>query len=232
MKTFFIETKVNFKVILPEEVIKKLKEELSKLNTYKVGLFTTIQFFDNLEHLKKQLDDKEITALTFQGKHSTYEGQVLGCSTYHFDAPAFLYVGDGLFHPHALAMKNIDKPIYTYDPFTKKFTQLNIDEIKKTLKRKKGAISAFHMKENIGIICSTKPGQNNIRKALKLKSQLEEKGKKAYVFLENTIDYNQLANFPFIEVWINTACPRIMYDDYKKFNKPVLNMADISEFEF
>ncbi len=56
-------------------------------------------------------------------------------------------------------------------------------------------------------------------------SQLEKKykNKRFYKFVFDTLDYSQLENFPFIECWVNTACPRI-FDDLRS----IINIQDIS----
>jgi 2-(3-amino-3-carboxypropyl)histidine synthase len=61
--------------------------------------------------------------------------------------------------------------------------------------------------EKIGILVSTKPGQENLKKALSLKL----KNKKSYLFLSNNIDIREFENFG-INSWVNTACPRMDFD--------------------
>ena len=34
------------------------------------------------------------------------------------------------------------------------------------------------------------------------------KDKKSYIFIADTINESEFENFPFIECWVNTACPR------------------------
>ena len=41
------------------------------------------------------------------------------------------------------------------------------------------------------------------------------------------IDFNDLENFNFIEMWVNTACPRIGYDDMLAQEKPIVDLSDI-----
>jgi len=53
-----------------------------------------------------------------------------------------------------------------------------------------------------------------------LKKKYEDK--KFYTFIAETIDLNQLENFPFIECWVNTACPRIAED-----KKGMININEI-----
>ena len=62
------------------------------------------------------------------------------------------------------------------------------------------------MSDKIGILVSTKPGQYNLNQALKLKKQLK---KESYIFIFNKFEDFELENFPHIDFWINTACPRI-----------------------
>ena len=66
-----------------------------------------------------------------------------------------------------------------------------------------------------------KKGQGRMQDALKLKKELKDKN--VFIFMFETLDFNSLENFPFIDVWVNTACPRIM-DDWEKINKPVVNI--------
>ena len=65
--------------------------------------------------------------------------------------------------------------------------------------------------KNIGILISTKPGQKYPLNKLRF---LEKKypDKKFYFFVADHIDINQFQNFPFIDAWINTSCPRLEED--------------------
>ena len=51
-----------------------------------------------------------------------------------------------------------------------------------------------------------------------LKEKLEKEGKSVYLFLTDEINVNQLPNFNFIEVWVNTACPGLDLDSNKIIN--------------
>lgn len=220
MKTLWLEARANKKIKLAEEAIKQLPKELA--------LLTTIQFMDSFEGIKKQLEDSGIEVKVFQGKHTKYPGQILGCETMKYDASAFLYIGDGLFHPQALMMEN-NKPVFAYDPRNEKLVRIEEEDIEKIKKKIKGAILKFLDSKEIGIIITTKPGQNQSKKAEQLKEKFKDKN--CYFFMCDNVDFGQLENFPFIEVWVNTACPRIAIDEQEKFNKPVVNVDDILELE-
>jgi len=45
--------------------------------------------------------------------------------------------------------------------------------------------------------------------------------------LYDDLDWGSLENFPFIECFVNTMCPRIAYDDYHKLPKPVVDYLDL-----
>jgi len=76
-------------------------------------------------------------------------------------------------------------------------------------------------------LITTKPGQNNLKKALELKSNDKYKDKNFYFFLDDTVNFAELENFNFIDCWINTACPRIAFDDSIKMIKPILNIIEL-----
>lgn len=217
MKVEFIESKYKEKVILPDKVIKRLPNDLA--------LFTTVQFIDSLENIKKQLEKKKIKVKLYKVKHTQYKCQLLGCSIEKFDSDNFLYIGDGMFHPKTLLLKNPKSKIFVFNPMNNKFSIIEKKEIVPWLKRKKGALLKMMISNNIGVLISTKLGQNKIEEALELKKRFPEK--ELYFFLFNTLDFNELENFPFVDCFINTACPRIAYDDTNKIRKPILNLEDL-----
>jgi 2-(3-amino-3-carboxypropyl)histidine synthase len=91
--------------------------------------------------------------------------------------------------------------------------------------RRKGSLVKFHSSNNIGVVITTKPGQMQLKHSFKLEDKYPDK--KFYFFVDDTLSFNQLENFPFIDVWVNTACPRIGLDDVEKFRKGVVNLSDV-----
>lgn len=213
MKSVFIETKYMKKVGIPKEVVSKLPK--------KVALFVTVQLIDQLQSFIGQLKGREVVLL--QNKNTVYKGQILGCNIQKIegDFDAFLYIGDGLFHPKALAFQN-SKPIFIFNHVTGEFSELDRKEIEAIKKREKASVIKFHSSENVGIIVSSKPGQYFANKAEKLKMKYPDKN--FYMFLSDTLDFNELENFPFIDVYVNTMCPRIALDDLNKINKKIVNI--------
>ncbi|MFA6889166.1 MAG: diphthamide synthesis protein [Candidatus Woesearchaeota archaeon] len=218
MKTLFLEARVKINIQLTAEQIKQLPKD--------IALFTTVQFIDSLNAIKHQLEAAGIAVTIPKAKHTRYAGQILGCEFIASDAKAFLYVGDGIFHPQAIAVKN-NKPIYCYNPYTKQMILFDRKDIDTIVKKHKIAIIKFLEADTIGIIVSAKPGQQWLKRAVEFKKKCNAKEKKTYIFMANTIDFVQLNNFPFVQCWVNSACPRIGLDDKNKVDKPIVNLEDV-----
>lgn len=225
MKVKFLEARYKGKITLPEELIKKLPE--------KVMLYTTVQYLDLIDNVKEQLIKNKKKILNKNYKkliHTKYHYQILGCSVekINIDFDAFLYVGDGTFHPKALVLLN-KKPCYCYNPKSKEHNIITEQDTIKIQGKQRALIIKFLESTNIGIIISTKPGQNyNINKLKELEKQYKEK--KFYYFLSDTITPSNLENFNYIEIFINTACYRIAIDDYSLYKKPIININDLLRF--
>lgn len=179
------------------------------LKVKKIGLVTTAQYLHELERIKEYLDKK--------GFGCVIVGQILGCDVKNAEAlkekiDAFLYIGSGVFHP--IALLKLGKPVYLLngdkvddDPEMKK----KLEDLEKKRERLK---TRFFSSQNIGIIVSTKPWQKHLAEAEELKRKItsEHPDKKVYVFIGDGVNQMHLDNFPFIESWINTACPRLEED--------------------
>ena len=61
---------------------------------------------------------------------------------------------------------------------------------------------------------------------MRIKELVEKKSKTAYLLAAREIDPEMLLEFPSIEVYVNTACPRISLDSSGKFQKPVLTVNE------
>ena len=221
MKLIFIEARYKKKVTI-DKYITKLPS--------KIGLITTVQFIGQIKEVKSQLEKSGKKVFLGKGNHTVYSGQVLGCDVQSAISiinkiDAFLYIGSGLFHPIAISLKT-KKDIFTFNPLTEKFDKVDIKKAERINKRKKGALIKFLSSKEIGVIVTTKPGQNQLKKAFELKKKFKDKN--FYFLIFDTIDFNQLENFPFVECFINTACPRIALDDSINVNKSIINLEDIT----
>jgi len=200
-----------------------LEKNFEKINGNTIGLISTLQFLDSLEIAKKFLEDKgKIVKI---GKGKFYDGQILGCDitsakTIENDVDVFLFIGSGKFHPLGLTL-NTEKPVLFLD--VEKNDIYNLENLKeKFLKQKYAAISLAKDAKRFGILVSVKPGQLNLELAKKIKKELEEKGKKAYILVFNEIKPEKLEGLE-LDCYINTACPRIAVENRTLFKKPILN---------
>ncbi len=219
-----INASVKFKVELP---VKKIKELMEKNNLKKIAFTTTTQYIPQLDNMIEQLKKENITVVLFKGRHTRSPGQILGCDApiiKNEEADSFLYVGDGYFHPNEILLHN-EKKVIKYNPITKGLGIINPEEVEKIKKKKKAYYLKFLEAKKVGVIVSLKPGQNFFKAALRLEEKYPEK--KFYYLIFNTIEFNQLENFNFIECFVNTACSRIGVDDIELFPKPVVNLEDV-----
>lgn len=220
MKIIYVEAKSDIEIKLPEKIFSKLP-----LN---IGLVTTVQHVHKIKEVKKELEKAGKEVKLIKGIHSKHAGQILGCDVIHIkqdsEIDAYLYIGTGKFHPQELLLMQ-EKPVFVFNPMSKKFHKLDEKLVEKIKKRKKGAYMKFLSSDKIGFMISTKPGQYNLKQA----EQLEKKypKKKFFYLMFDTIDLNELENFPFIECFVNTACPRMAYDDAFKTRKSIINVEDL-----
>ena len=78
---------------------------------------------------------------------------------------------------------------------------------------------------------TTKPGQMTVQAPVDRIMKLEKRfpDKKFYYFATGRLNFYEMENFPFVDVWINTFCPRIGNDDAMEWIKPILNLEDLDE---
>ncbi len=217
MKFLFIEARHKGIVKVPKKVIDRLPKT--------TGLFFTLQFIDSLESVKKDIEKTGRKVKVMKARHTKYPGQIYGCSLQRFrGVDGFLYLGDGLFHPKALALGN-DKPVHIWNPVSRQYSLISKSIMESEIKRQRAAYSRFLMSKKIGVLVSTKPGQNYFKHALKLKEKYPDKV--FYYIAMDTLNFEGLEDFTFVEVWVNTACPRLGWDDAKRAGKPMVDLASV-----
>lgn len=197
MKLLFIEAKSNL------DVMPAVKLAL-KLLPRRVGLVTTAQHEHKLKEAAEFLGKNNIKAIIC--------GAVLGCNVSAAEkakdkVDAFLYIGSGEFHPLGVALAT-SKKVIVANPASGNAGVIKQEDIERFRKRRKGALLRFLSAKNIGILVSTKQGQEELEKALELENRLKDK--KCYIFAADMINFKEFENFPFIECWVNTACLRII----------------------
>lgn len=231
--TVFIDATWDGEIVLGNEVIEYLK----KKNTRSVALFASVQFLA-LDKVIAQLKDLGIDVKTTKAKRTHVPIQVLGCDAYEdsfesdiiASADTVLYIGDGMFHPKALLLSQVGKKefkdIVIWDPVAEKMHLIGRETIARQIQKTVANLKRYLAADVIGILVTIKPGQQYFANALKLKTALETQGKRTYIFIEDTINLSSLENYPFIQAWVNTACPRIGMDDITTIAKPLINIRD------
>jgi 2-(3-amino-3-carboxypropyl)histidine synthase len=224
MKIMFVEAKSNVEIQSDRAIV-------ALRNFQKVGLVSTVQFLDQLPALIKILERAGKQVFIAKPRlHAVKDGQVLGCdvsAAVDLDkkVECILYVGTGWFHPLGAGYQ-IGKPIFTLNPFTGDTEIVSEKQIKRWQLQQQARILKAKEARVYGILITTKPGQMYLEKGQELKSKIESQGKKAYIFIADTVNPNELQNFPKIEAWINTACPR-MIDDQELYNRPIVNPYEL-----
>jgi 2-(3-amino-3-carboxypropyl)histidine synthase len=213
-------------------------ETLKYCKKFKViAIYAAVQFIHGIEKIVKQLEKEKIKVISSKADRASVKYQLLGCDCFHKslnlseEPEAFLYIGDGVFHPRALVLAQKDnsnfKEVIRYDPIGNQMTLMEEDECKKIFKKYRGSLMKFIASDVVGILITMKPGQQQFSFARKLEEKYPEK--KFYYFADNNLDFGQLENFNFIECWINTACPRIGFDDSINLDFALLNVTDALE---
>ncbi len=193
VKTLFIPTKIKSTVNKSKilGISKKLPKDLA--------IAYSIQY----ENIAKEIKD-----ILSKNKKITSFIQILGCSKPNFlkTTKAILLIGSGRFHALSLASQT-KLPIYILEQNT--LYQISKKDLENHEKKSKAAYLKFLHADKIGIITSTKQGQQKLKDALALKNKLKDKT--SYLFLADNINSNEFENFK-IDSWINTACPRLDMD--------------------
>ncbi len=194
MKTLFIPTKIKSKINKSKIL------EISKKLPKNIVIAYSIQYKDIIEEIKKILSKNHKIIQVIQ---------VLGCSNPKFpkDTQVIILISSGKFHAISLA-KESKLPVFILE--NNKLEKIPKQEIESLEKKQKVSYMKFLNAEKVGILISTKPGQENIKKSIVLKNKLKDK--KSYLFISNEINSKEFENFPDIQSWVNTACPRLDFD--------------------
>jgi len=209
------------------DVRRAVGKALSLLESWKkIGLVTTVQHVDKLDEVRKILNAAgKIVAVGDAGRMK-YPGQIIGCDysnakSIKDEVDAFLFFGGGRFHPLGLAL-NVMKPVVVADPYEGKAYSIN-DEAQRTIRKRWACISEAKEAKKFGILIGLKTGQKDLETALKIRDILVKNGKEATLLALKEIKDHILNQFPSLEAFVNTACPRVSLDE---FQKPVLTVRE------
>lgn len=203
MKPIFIPTKV--KLQLDKEEIRSLLNELPE----NIAIAYSIQYEDVAQKIQEILQGK-VTKMI----------QVLGCAKPSFskNTKAILLISDGKFHAVSLAQET-KLPVYLLE--NNQLTKISKNDIENLEKKQKAGYVKFLNATKVGILISTKSGQQNLKQALDFKRKL--KNKSSYLFICNNVDTSEFQNFG-LSSWVNTACKRLDFE-----NTSIVNIDKIKQ---
>lgn len=222
--TIYIEARAKINV---KEAVKKAIPLLKHWSN--IGLVTTVQHIHTPNEAKELLLKAGKTVAIGDAEQAKYAGQVTGCDysnakSVSKEVDAFLFIGGGRFHAIGVALATA-KPTIIADPYEKRAYPIH-DEVQRILKQRWASISEAKKAEKFGILIGLKSGQKKVEKAMEAKEKLEKSGKKATLLALREITPEALMQFPPIDAFVNTACPRVSLDDASKFPKPVLTFEE------
>lgn len=197
-----------------EANIPKILEVISSLAEQKKVCFaTTVNFRWTVDEVRKIPN-------VVVGKGSwriRYPGVVLGCDTTscNVEADVNVFLGDGHFHPMAIWV-NTRRPTYVVTP-QGDMVEVNYERV---LRRRLALIGALEGKR-VGIIVSSKVGQNRRDLALYLARLARERGYTPHLYVSDYIDPLYLLGLPD-DFYVYTGCPRVPIDDAERYEKPLL----------
>lgn len=218
--TMYVEARSNLSIIRAvNKSIPLMKDWLT------IGLALSIQHIQFIDKARETLLRAGKKVLVGNRGILGYAGQVTGCNYSNAkciknEVDAFLFVGGGKFHALGVALAT-NKPTFVADPYEDHAYGVN-QEVQKILKQRWSCIQEAKKAKTYGILVGLKPGQRHLDKAMEIRTELERKGLTAYLLASREITPEILMEFPSIDAYINTACPRISLDEAQRFGKPVL----------
>jgi 2-(3-amino-3-carboxypropyl)histidine synthase len=222
--TIYVEARATIKV---DDAVEKALPSLDKWR--RIGLATTVQHVQTLDNAKEILLHAGKTVVIGDAGNMNHPGQVVGCDYSNAksianDVEAFLFIGGGRFHALGVALST-SKPTIVADPYEKKVFSVD-EDAKKTLKQRWASIEEAKKAKTFAVLIGLKPGQKRLEEALGIKERLEKNGRKTYLFAIRNVTPEALMNFPTVDAYVNTACPRLSLDDISEFRKPILTVNE------
>jgi 2-(3-amino-3-carboxypropyl)histidine synthase len=222
--TVYIEARATVTV---DDAVEKSIPLLKKWS--KIGLATTVQHIQTLDRVRESLVRAGKAVVVGDAGRVNYAGQVTGCNYANVksitgEVDAFLFVGGGRFHALGIALAT-SKPTIVADPYDGRSFSIS-DDAQKIVKQRWASVKQATDAKVFGIIVGLKPGQLSLDTALLVKAVIEKSGKTAYLIAIKEVTPESLLEFPTIDAYVNTACPRISLEDSSKFSKPVLTVNE------
>lgn len=187
-----------------------------------VGLVATAQHAHLLPAAARLLARQGIEArIGGPTSRTPLPGQVLGCSfgaARDTGTEEILFLGTGVFHPLGVALATGARVI-ACDLHRGTAEEVDADRL---LRRRFALIQRAREARTVGILLSTKTGQRRESLARRLAALAPGR---AVVVAVGEVTPDALVNLG-CDAYVNTACPRLAYDDSVRFSVPVLAPAE------
>ena len=188
------------------------------LHSTDIGLVTTVQHTHMVPEILEYMESHGITCHSEDGgNRAPNPGQVLGCSygaARKCNKEEILFVGTGQFHPLGVQLATGAR-VVALDPYCR---TVEVVSAERFLRRRFGLIEVAKKAENFGIIMTLKSGQQRRQLAERLSLMREN----TFIVALQEVSPDELLNLGF-SCYVNTACPRLAYDDQERFPVPVIS---------
>ncbi len=205
-RVIYVDYRIDYSV---SEVVKNVLDKIPD----SISLVSTSTYVHKLKDIAYELEKNGKEVYLRRGGRTGIEGLVLGCNFRAIDrkAEAVLFVGDGTFHPRGAAIYT-DKEVYAISPLENRIRKFGYDDVNRFLRTRFSLIGKAMECENFCVVVSSKPGQKRLELARSIYNKLKSKYFTSLIYFD---DVNP-ENFPCSCI-VNTACPRIAYDDWRRF---------------
>lgn len=193
------------------EAIRKVLSELSR--NKRVCVATTANF----RWLLKEIEGIEGVVIGKGSWRVPYPGVVLGCDTTacNVESDINVFIGDGYFHPLAIWV-NTQRRTFILSP-DGKLEEVSFEKVLRKRLALIGSISGTR----VGIIVSSKLGQNRWLLAKQLSDISTKKGYEPTLYVSDYIDPLYILGLEE-DFFVYTGCPRVPIDDMERYPKPIL----------
>jgi 2-(3-amino-3-carboxypropyl)histidine synthase len=159
----------------------------------------------------------------------SHPGQVIGCDLSNAravakDVDGFICICGGRFHAIGVALAT-SKPTVVADPYEARAYSVN-DDADRIRKQRWASIKEAADAQRFGVLIGLKSGQKRLEKALQIRRKLQQATKKTTLLAVREVTPESLLQYPSIDAYVNTACPRLSLDDTIRFRKPVLTINE------
>jgi len=224
----FIE--VFYEVKVREDLIEELSKKILSMGFKSVGLVATAQYLKLLAYVRTLLEKHGLKV--FIGKSSgraLYDGQVLGCNVSSAKSvsekvDAYIFIGDGTFHPVAVYLA-IGKPVLAFNPITGEIKDVR-DLGERVLRVRLAHMMKASEARSFSVVVTSKVGQYSEELLRTVVNALKKFNREySIIHLENIGEVlNYMKN---VDVFVIIGCPRIVYDDYLKFKRPIITGTEL-----